>query len=96
MKHLVWEEEHELINLPSSFGPIHSEHHLKVYVPRPDSPRPYKVSVAWVFREGKRKYAASVVAGSDHITREVRYQRQTFRSLKQAKAWCLAIYRLEN
>lgn len=95
MTKLVWEEEHILLKLidPRQDG-FSTEHHLKVLIPRPDHPRPYKISVAWVRREDKRKYEASVIADRTHD--EVRYTRHTFRSLKSAKAWCLAIYTMEN
>lgn len=91
MKHLVWEKEHVFLNMtdPTQPGPV-TEHHLKVVVPRPDSPRPYKISVAWVNRVDKRKWMANVVSKTTN------YEKANFTSLKAAKAWCLAIYRLEN
>lgn len=92
---LEWEEEHILHMTADVPGPnVIREWHLKRILPRPDSPRPYKVSVAWVYREGDRKFDARVIAGAIHD--EVRYDAQKFRSLKQAKAWCLAVYTLEQ
>ncbi len=83
-KQLAWEEEFDLYNT------LEIQHHLKVVIPRPDSPRPYKISVAWVRRIGKRKYEADVVGHTTH------YDNQTFRSLKAAKAWCLAVYSMKE
>ena len=90
-KALLWEEEYIFLNMTNPNEPgFATEHHLKVVLPRPDHPRPYKVSVAWISRQDKRKYAASVAVGKPP------YDKQTFRSLKAAKAWCLTVYSLEQ
>lgn len=98
MTKLVWEEEHILINMTKPTDPgVHSEWHLKKHVPRPDSPRPLKVSVAWIDRQDKRKYKARVLnPDTTFIVQHEPFFDQTFRSLKAAKAWCLTVYTLEN
>lgn len=88
-KQLVWEDEHIFINMATEHDPgFMIEHHLKVVMQRPDSPRPYKVSVAWVRRFDKRKWEG--VVHTDTMSK------QAFRSRKAAKAWCMAVYSMEQ
>jgi hypothetical protein len=98
MSKLEWEEEHILLNMIKPTDPgVPTEWHLKKLVPRHDHPRPYKVSVAWIALQGKRKYVARVLnPDQNFIVQHEPFFDMTFRSLKQAKAWCLAVYTLEQ
>lgn len=95
---LAWEEEHIFINMATPTDPgVSTEWHLKKVIPRPDSPRPYKISVAWIARQGKRKWTARVLnPDQNFIVQHEPFFDMTFRSLKSAKAWCLAVYTLEQ
>ena len=63
------------------------QHHLKKCLPKNDgSPFHYKVSVAWVTKIGDRKWDCQFVNHDGS---------RTFRSLKAAKAYALAIITLE-
>lgn len=92
---LVWEEDLDVFNTN-----LHMEQrltwHLKKLIPAKDPMDmapfklmngPYKVSLAWVTREGERKYTARFYNKDNE---------KTFRSLKSAKAYALAITTLEQ
>lgn len=66
------------------------EWHLKKAIPQPDLQRTWKISVAVVRKIGDRKYHVWFVRG-EHSTND-----KTFRSLKAAKAYALAITTLEQ
>jgi hypothetical protein len=92
---LVWEEDFDVFakDIPKSLT-----WHLKRLMPGKDPTDikpynimtgPYKVSLAWVRKTGERKYDV-------HFTYAMHGQpNKTFRSLKQAKAYALAIATLE-
>jgi hypothetical protein len=81
----VWEEE----LMPIGNRPIWKiQHHLKKCLPKNDgSPFKYKVTVAWVTKIADRKWDAQFVNHNGS---------RTFRSLKAAKAYAVAIITLEN
>jgi len=92
VKHLVWEEEFFFLENPTRFDPSRCPvHHLKKVIIGEPAKQRYKISVAYVQKIGKRQFAAEVT-----MTNAEETPKQTFRSLTEAKAWCLAIYRLEN
>jgi hypothetical protein len=65
------------------------EHHFKKCLPKTyGSAFDYKFSVAWVTKTGDRKWDAQFVNNND--------ESRTFRSLKAAKAYVVAIITLEN
>lgn len=82
----VWEEE-----LMSNHGvPTvwQVQHHLKKCLPKNDgSPFHYKVTFAWVTKIADRKWDAQFVNNNGS---------RTFRSLKAAKAYAVAIITLED
>ena len=91
----VWEEDFDIFceDVPRSLC-----WHLKRLVQRDPNAippfritnGPYKVSLAWITREGERKYNV-------RFMRDVRTNNnKTFRSLKAAKAYALAIITLEQ
>jgi hypothetical protein len=90
----VWEEDIDIFAKdPMSMRP---SWHLKKVIPQEPGEKPpwrlgtgpMKVSVAWVTREGERKFSVRfVLSGSDDYDK-------TFRSLKAAKAYALAIVSL--
>jgi hypothetical protein len=64
------------------------EHHLKKCLPKTEgSLFNYKVSVAYVVKIGDRKWACQTIHNDEG---------RTFRSLKAAKAYAVAIITLEN
>lgn len=92
---LIWEEELQ----PSKYDGDDNlvwrvEHHLKKVIPADPGEAPpwrlgvgpYKISFAWVMREGERKYSVRFVT--------MNHNDKTFRSLKAAKAYALAIVSL--
>lgn len=84
-KHMsyVWEEE----LIPIGIATWKLQHHLKKYLPKNDgSPFDYKI-VAWVIKIGDRKWDAQFVNNNGN---------RTFRSLKAAKAYAVAIITLED
>lgn len=93
----VWEEDYDIFaqNVPLSLS-----WHLKQVIAstKPEvhggqfmfpSSRPWKVSVAWITRESERKYTARFLKEQSHNDK-------TFRSLKAAMAYAMAIVTLEN
>lgn len=82
----VWEEEY-LPRSPTAWG---IEWHLKKIVGKSDKYRDLKVSVAWVRKLDDRKYRVTINRHSE------RYNDKTFRSLKAAKAYAVAIVTLET
>jgi hypothetical protein len=94
---LEWELDVDVFNLlPSGHGPLHSAWHLKKVwdkdplegqfaIPRRGQ---WKVSVAWVNKVSDRKYHLRFAKGDCDA--------KTFRSLKAAKAYAVAIITLEN
>lgn len=89
----VWEEDYfYTVTMPPK-----TSWHLKKMIPGKD-PRamapfnimtgPYAKSIAWVHKKGERKYHVSFVNKFDSD--------KTFRSLKAAKAYALAITTLEQ
>jgi len=99
MSQLVWEEDINVFK-PNP-GPLDVIWHLKRAVPKDPLKDKFqttldgtwKVSVAWVHRLGDRKY--SVQIWNDNRMRVIEEGR-TFRSLKAAKAYAVAIITLEN
>ncbi len=91
-----WELDVDIFNSPSGHGNLRTAWHLKkVWNKDPlHSNAPvtlhgtWKVSVAWVNRMAERKYFVRF-AKDDHNDK-------TFRSLKVAKAYALAIITLEQ
>jgi hypothetical protein len=93
----VWELDVDVFNLPpSGHGPLHSAWHLKKVwdkdplegqfaIPRRGQ---WKVSVAWVNKVSDRKYNLRFAKGD--------CDDKTFRSLKAAKAYAVAIITLEQ
>lgn len=82
----VWEEEFPYF-APDSIGGV--TWHLKKLIPPPDRNRFWKISAAWIDRMGERKYRVTFLVDKAHNDR-------TFRSLKAAKAYALAIVTLET
>jgi hypothetical protein len=65
------------------------EHHLKKCLPKTEgSAFDYKISVAWIVKISDRKWRCSFITTYD--------ESRTFRSLKAAKAYTVAIITLEN
>lgn len=83
----VWEEEY-LPQTPTAWG---IEWHLKKQIPPPDRERFWKISVAWVRKLDERKYRVVF-----QTTPAFNNDNKTFRSLKAAKAYALAIITLTN
>lgn len=86
---LVWEEDYDVFSV---HVPVRTWHLKKLVAGFGDAPYslgkgPYKVRLAWVTREGERKYTARFYNKDNE---------KTFRSLKSAKAYALAITTLEN
>lgn len=82
----VWEEELMPLGDGATWKVLH---HLKKCLPKNDgSPFHYKVTVAWVTKIGNRKWDCQFVNHNDGS--------RTFRSLKAAKAYAVAITTLEN
>lgn len=83
----VWETE-----LSSNYGVPTVwmvEHHFKKCLPKTyGSAFDYKFTVAWVAKTGDRKWYCQFVNNND--------ESRTFRSLKAAKAYVVAIITLEN
>ena len=99
MSQLVWEQDVDVFK-PNP-GPLDVSWHLK-RVSQQDPLKDkfqttlsgaWKVSVAWVHRISERKYTVQI--WSDSRMRVTESTRQ-FRSLKQAKAYALAIVTLEQ
>jgi hypothetical protein len=100
-KHMsyIWEVDIDVFSSPSGHGTLATSWHLKkVWDKDPlegRTPSPYdsplrgqwKVSVAWISKIGDRKY--SLRFASHHNDK-------TFRSLKAAKAYAVAIITLED
>jgi hypothetical protein len=82
----VWEEE-----LMSNHGVPTTwkvEHHLKACLPKTEgSAFDYKITAAYVIKIGDRKWDCHLVNNDES---------RTFRSLKAAKAYAVAIITLEN
>jgi len=81
----VWEQEY----LPRSATAWDFEWHLKKIVGKNDKNRDLKISAAYIYKLGDRKYEAAFPHGQRHNDK-------TFRSLKAAKAYALAIVVLDN
>lgn len=92
----VWELDVDVHSSPSGHGPLGSSWHLKktwdrdklegkFHIPLRGQ---WKVSVAWVNRISERKYFVRF-AKDDHNDK-------TFRSLKAAKAYAVAVVTLEQ
>ena len=80
----VWEEE--LMPIGSAIWKV--QHHLKRCLPKNvGSPFNYKATVAWVTKIGDRKWDCQFVNNNGS---------RTFRSLKAAKAYAVAIITLEG
>lgn len=81
----VWEEDFDIFaqDVPRSLI-----WHLKHVIPQPALDRFWKVSLAWITRDGERTYK---VRFAQHDNND-----KTFRSLKAAKAYALAIVTLEQ
>lgn len=94
MSQLVWEEDIDIF--AHDISKARPSWHLKKVIPADPGSKPpfrlgtgpYKISCAWVTREGERKYRVRFVLGHDND--------KTFRSLKAAKAYALAIVSLET
>jgi len=85
----VWETELMPSGKPTAWK---VEHHLKKCLPKTEgSLFNYKVSVAYVVKIGDRKWACQTINKSIHNN-----ESRTFRSLKAAKAYAVAIITLEN
>jgi hypothetical protein len=88
MRH-VWETE----LMPSKYGKDDNlvwqvEHHLKACLPKTEgSAFDYKLTTAWIHKVKDRKWACYLVNNDEG---------RTFRSLKAAKAYAVAIITLEN
>lgn len=99
MSQLVWEEDIDVFK-PNP-GPLDVIWHLKRVSQRDPLEKKFqktlsgtwKVSLAWVHRLSDRKYC--VRTWHDNRMRVIEEGR-TFRSLKQAKAYAVAIITLEN
>ena len=91
----VWELDVDVFNSPSGHGPLHTAWHLKkVWDKDPLAHKfaaplrgTWKVSMAWVNKEGDRKWRVRFAKPEPND--------KTFRSLKAAKAYALAIITLE-
>lgn len=91
----VWELDVDIHN-SSGHGPLHTAWHLKRVWDKDhlegkfDVPLrgTWKVSVAWVYKMGERKWQVRFVKDNPND--------KTFRSLKAAKAYALAIITLES
>jgi hypothetical protein len=82
----VWEEELMSNNGVPTVWRI--QHHLKKCLPKTEgSAFDYKISTAWVTKIGDRKWDCQFVNHDGS---------RTFRSLKAAKAYAVAIITLEN
>lgn len=95
IKELEWEEDYFHANTTRSS--IQVSWHLKRMVPAKDPMAmapfnimtgPYSKSLAWVHQRGERRYHVSFVNNFDSD--------KTFRSLKAAKAYAVAIVTLEQ
>jgi hypothetical protein len=90
-----WELDIDVIGSPSGHGPLSSSWHLKkVWDKDPLEDKfahplrgVWKVSVAWVNKVSDRKYHLRFAKGDND---------KTFRSLKAAKAYAVAIITLEG
>jgi hypothetical protein len=84
---LEWEEELLPSGNPTTWQ---VEHHLKKKFTEDlvGRPRDFKITVAWVTKIGDRKWHCQFVNHND--------ESRTFRSLKAAKAYAVAIITLEN
>lgn len=90
----VWEEDYDVLSngVPTI---TRTTWHLKKLIPADPLSRPpwrlgtgpYKVSLAWINRDSERKYTVRTLNRDDD---------KTFRSLKAAKAYALAIATLET
>ena len=91
----VWELDVDVHSLPSGHGPLLTAWHLKKVWDRDPLAHKFasplrgqwKVSVAWVTKIGDRKWDCQLVNHDGS---------RTFRSLKAAKAYALAIITLEQ
>lgn len=90
----VWEEDIDIF--AKDLSKARPSWHLKKLIPADPGSRPpwrlgtgpYKISCAWVTREGERKYKVRFVT--------MNHNDKTFRSLKAAKAYALAIATLDT
>ena len=91
---LEWELDVD-IHSPSGHGPLSSAWHLKRVWDKDPLEKQFanplrgkwKVSLAWVTKNGDRNYRVSFVKGDND---------RTFRSLKAAKAYAVAIITLDT
>lgn len=83
MSQLFWEEDIDVFRFPGADARV--TWHLKKRIQPMD--RMYRVSLAWITREGDRKYTVRLL---DHTN-----YNKTFRSLKAAKAYAVAIVSLD-
>ena len=91
----VWELDVDFFQLPSADHPLDTAWHLKkVWDKDPLAHKfasplrgTWKVSVAWVNKEGDRKWRVRFIKNDPND--------KTFRSLKAAKAYAVAISTLE-
>lgn len=83
----IW--ENELIPVYGDTNAWHDTLHLKKAWKSPTGQldQYYKVSAAWITREGKRKW---------HLTFADSNEQKTFSTLKAAKAYAVAIVSLES
>lgn len=89
MNQLVWEEDIDIFASPSGYGTLSTSWHLKRIWDSDNSMRStWKVSLAWINKGGDRKYHLRFARNNCDA--------KTFRSLKAAKAYALAIITLEN
>lgn len=92
----IWEKDIDIFSSPSGHGTLATSWHLKQVWDKDPLEKQFanplrgqwKVSVAWVNKLGDRKYSA-------RFAKNV-HNDKTFRSLKAAKAYAVAIITLEN
>jgi hypothetical protein len=92
----VWELDVDVFQSPSAERPLDTAWHLKKVWDRDPLAHKFanplrgqwKVSVAWVNKEGDRKWRARFIKNDPNDDK-------TFRSLKAAKAYAVAIITLE-
>lgn len=90
----VWEEDIDIFTVNTS--DLRVQWHLKRVIPDSQGIRlnGYKATVAWISREGDRKYRLRHLGDMNHMTNWNKNDK-TFRSLKAAKAYAVAIITLE-
>ena len=86
----VWETELQPSRYASDDNLVwRVEHHLKKCLPKTEgSAFNYKISVAWIVKISDRKWLCNFITTND--------ESRTFRSLKAAKAYAVAIITLEQ